>query len=110
MGKFGYSKQKTFKNSTTYCECGGHYTNATYSGSFANLDPKASHERSKLHQNFLQTGEKKVRQSTEEKKMEGKVQCGCGSTYSNTGYGAFENSGRKKHERTKKHQKWLMGQ
>ena len=111
MGKYGANGSKkafkAFKNATIYCDCGGFYTTASYSGTFSNCDPQASHEKSKMHQKYLETGIKKVRALTETKKLEGKVQCPCGSVYKDNGYGIYQGAGKTSHENTKKHRKWV---
>ena len=49
MGWGGYSYGRAKKTaSKTNCGCGGMYTNAIYSGAFANCDPQENHEKSKM--------------------------------------------------------------
>jgi hypothetical protein len=119
MGRDRFGRAKTFKhnNSKIQCPCGGFYTSAVYSGSFASTDPQANHEKTKMHQEFVANGNKmskKVKEKLEikaakeleeqrtalEEKRAHQVLCGCGS-YHNNNYNA-----KQKHLSTAKHDKW----
>lgn len=59
MGRYSYShKRVVYKNNKIQCQCGGHYTDATYQGSYANIDPQTKHEQTKMHQTFVANGNK----------------------------------------------------
>lgn len=114
MGRYGYGKPKAqkYQNTKIKCPCGGYYTSATYSGSYANIDPKTKHEESKMHQEFVANGNKmsaKVKEKLEKKaaaelaeKRAGQVLCGCGSWYNVKDNGPAK----AKHLGTAKHAKW----
>jgi hypothetical protein len=98
--------------------CGGFYTDAIYTGVHANIDPQTNHEKTKMHQDFVNNGnkmsnvvkaklEKAAAKKEEEKnaaltlKRKDQILCGCGSYYNK--------EGRRKHNHfnTAKHSKWM---
>lgn len=117
MVKYFSSKSKAYSNSKTQCPCGGYYTDAVYSGAYANIDPQTNHEATNMHQEFIKNGnkmssvvkaklEKKERKVKEDKdaaialKREKQILCGCGSYYND------DLKRKEKHFETAKHSKW----
>jgi len=122
MGKYYQLKPKAYKNSKTQCPCGGFYTDAVYTGDYANINPKINHEKTKMHQDYVNNGnkmssgvkaklekaaakEKEEREAAKEEreaalaeKRKTQTLCGCGSYYNN--------NTEDRHFDTAKHSKW----
>ena len=92
--------------SKTICECGGYYTNHTYKGCYTMFDPQESHEKTKMHQKYLETGEKTVKALPLDPNKQG---CGCGGSYSTKIYHPRYGDPQTKHETSKMHQEWVAG-